>query len=148
MLSWLDDDDAPRILEHDAHRQPALVQLEANVLDWFRDWMGFPETTRGVLTTGGSMAAFNAVLCARERHLGTEVRSGVMYASTQAHHSLVKAARMAGVGRVTVSLRRSIMACKNRGQSALSGVSSERLAAAQALYAADALHHVVCASLR
>jgi aromatic-L-amino-acid decarboxylase len=76
---------------------PALVQLEANVLDWFRDWMGFPETTRGLLTTGGSMAAFNAVLCARERHLGTEVRSGVMYTSTQTHHSLVKAARMAGV---------------------------------------------------
>jgi aromatic-L-amino-acid decarboxylase len=43
------------------------------------------------------MAAFNAVLCARERHLGAEVRPGVMYASTQAHHSLVKAARMAGV---------------------------------------------------
>src|SRR5262245_14664627 len=49
---------------------PALVQLEANVLDWFRDWMQFPATTRGLLTTGGSMATFNAILCARERHLG------------------------------------------------------------------------------
>ena len=35
---------------------PMLVQLEANVLDWFRDWMGLPPTTRGLLTTGGSMA--------------------------------------------------------------------------------------------
>src|SRR4029453_9912006 len=33
---------------------PPLVQLEANVLDWFREWMGFPESTRGVFTTGGS----------------------------------------------------------------------------------------------
>ena len=41
---------------------PALVQLEANVLDWFRDWMGFPSTTRGLFTTGGSMSIFNAIL--------------------------------------------------------------------------------------
>jgi aromatic-L-amino-acid/L-tryptophan decarboxylase len=76
---------------------PALVQLEANVLDWFRDWMGFPDTARGLLTTGGSMAAFNAVLCARERHLGRDIRAGVLYASTHAHHSIEKAARLAGV---------------------------------------------------
>lgn len=44
---------------------PALVQLEANVLDWIRDWMGFPSTTRGLFTTGGSMSIFNAILCAR-----------------------------------------------------------------------------------
>jgi len=34
------------------HAAPALVQLEANVLDWFRTWMGFPPSTRGLLTTG------------------------------------------------------------------------------------------------
>ncbi len=76
---------------------PALVQLEANVLDWFRDWMGFPASTRGLLTTGGSMAGFNAIVCARERLLGDDIRSGVLYTSTQAHHSVVKAARLAGI---------------------------------------------------
>jgi aromatic-L-amino-acid decarboxylase len=76
---------------------PALVQLEANVLDWLRDWMGFPETTRGLLTTGGSMANFNAIVCARERMLGTEIRQGVLYASDQVHHSVMKSARLAGV---------------------------------------------------
>ncbi len=45
---------------------PALVQLEANVLEWFRDWMGFPRGTRGLFTTGGSMSIFNAILCARD----------------------------------------------------------------------------------
>ena len=55
---------------------PALVQLEANVLDWFRDWMSFPTTTRGLLTTGGSMAGFNALLCARERLAGIEPPRG------------------------------------------------------------------------
>jgi aromatic-L-amino-acid decarboxylase len=76
---------------------PALVQLESNVLDWLRDWMAFPASTRGLLTTGGSMANFNAILCARERHLGPDIRRGVLYTSTQVHHSVVKAARLAGV---------------------------------------------------
>jgi aromatic-L-amino-acid/L-tryptophan decarboxylase len=76
---------------------PALVQLEANVLDWLRGWMELPSTTRGLLTTGGSMANLNAILCARERLLGAELRRGVLYTSTQAHHSVLKAARLAGV---------------------------------------------------
>ena len=76
---------------------PALVQLEANVLDWLRDWMCFPASTRGLLTTGGSMAGFNAIVCARERLLGDDIRSGVLYTSTQAHHSIAKAARLAGI---------------------------------------------------
>lgn len=76
---------------------PALVQLESNVLDWFRGWMGFPETARGLLTTGGSMAGFNAILCARERDLGDDIRPGVLYTSTHAHHSIEKAARLAGI---------------------------------------------------
>jgi aromatic-L-amino-acid decarboxylase len=76
---------------------PLLVQLEANALDWLRDWMGFPESTRGLFTTGGSMATFNAILCARERQLGADIRSGVLYASDQAHHSVLKSAKMAGI---------------------------------------------------
>jgi aromatic-L-amino-acid decarboxylase len=76
---------------------PALVQLEANALDWLRDWMGFPETTRGLFTAGGSMGTFNALLCARERYLGVDIRKGVIYTSDQAHHSVLKAAKIAGV---------------------------------------------------
>jgi aromatic-L-amino-acid decarboxylase len=76
---------------------PALVQLEANALDWIRDWMQFPESTRGLFTTGGSMANFNAILCARERLLGPDIRTGVLYASSQVHHSVLKSARLAGI---------------------------------------------------
>ena len=76
---------------------PALVQLEANVLDWFREWMGFPEGTRGLLTTGGSMATLSAIVTAREKLLGERLRQGVLYTSTQAHHCVVKAAKIAGV---------------------------------------------------
>jgi aromatic-L-amino-acid/L-tryptophan decarboxylase len=76
---------------------PVLVQLEANALDWLRDWMGFPEPARGLFTTGGSMATFNALLCARERHLGADIRRGVLYTSDQAHHSVLKSAKLAGI---------------------------------------------------
>jgi aromatic-L-amino-acid decarboxylase len=76
---------------------PALVQLEANALDWLREWMGFPPVARGLFTTGGSMATFNAIVCARERHLGAEIRRGTLYTSDQAHHSVLKAAKLAGI---------------------------------------------------
>jgi aromatic-L-amino-acid decarboxylase len=76
---------------------PALVQLEANALEWLREWMGFPVGTRGVFTTGGSMATFNAVLCAREQYLGPDIRRGVLYTSDQAHHCVIKSAKLAGI---------------------------------------------------
>ncbi len=76
---------------------PALLQLEANALDWLRDWMAFPPETRGLFTTGGSMATFNAIVCARERYLGPEIRRGVLYTSDQAHHSVLKSAKLAGI---------------------------------------------------
>jgi aromatic-L-amino-acid/L-tryptophan decarboxylase len=76
---------------------PALVQLEANALDWLREWMDFPPATRGLFTAGGSMATFNAIVCGRERYLGAEIRRGVLYASDQAHHSVLKSAKLAGV---------------------------------------------------
>jgi len=76
---------------------PALVQLEANALDWLREWMDFPPEARGLFTAGGSMATFNAIVCGRERFLGAEIRRGVLYTSDQAHHSVLKSAKLAGV---------------------------------------------------
>jgi len=76
---------------------PALVQLEANVLAWFADWMGFPPSARGLLTSGGSLANFGAIVSAREKLLGPALRDGVLYTSTQAHHCIAKAAKLAGI---------------------------------------------------
>ncbi len=76
---------------------PALVQLEANVLSWFRTWMGFPPETQGILTSGGSMATFSAIVAARHKLLGADLRRGVLYTSDQAHHCVLKAAHLAGV---------------------------------------------------
>ena len=43
------------------------------------------------------MATFNAILCARERHLGPDLRSGTAYVSSEVHHCVFKAARLAGI---------------------------------------------------
>jgi aromatic-L-amino-acid decarboxylase len=53
------------------------------------------------------MATFNAVLCARERHLEADIRSGVLYTSDQAHHSVRKSAKLAGIMLDRVRLIRS-----------------------------------------
>ena len=76
---------------------PALLQLESNALNWLGEWIGMPAGTSGVFTTGGSMATFNAVLCAREKYLGAEIRRGVLYTSDQAHHCVHKSAKLAGI---------------------------------------------------
>lgn len=76
---------------------PLLAELEANVLDWIRDWMQFPATTRGLLTSGGSMSTWTAIVTAREWLLGADIRSGVIYASEEVHHCLHKSARLAGI---------------------------------------------------
>jgi aromatic-L-amino-acid/L-tryptophan decarboxylase len=75
---------------------PGLVQLERNVLSWFRDLAGMPETTRGVLTSGGSMANLTALVTARRERLPENFLSGTLYASDQTHHSVAKSALLAG----------------------------------------------------
>ena len=70
-------------------------QLEAAVVDWFRRWMGYPETAGGLLTSGGSAAALDAFVAAREA-AGHPERATV-YMSDQSHSAQVRAARIIGV---------------------------------------------------
>jgi len=75
---------------------PALAQLEASVLRWFADIVGYPREARGLLTTGGSLANFTALVAARRDRLSENFLRGTIYASDQVHHSVQKAAILAG----------------------------------------------------
>jgi aromatic-L-amino-acid decarboxylase len=75
---------------------PALVQLESNVIRWFCRFVGYPSGAGGVLTTGGSLANFTAVVTARKEKLTERFQNGILYASDQVHHSVQKAADLAG----------------------------------------------------
>ena len=71
-------------------------QLELTVLDWFRDWIGYPRGAAGVLVSGGSAANLTAIACARETLIGPMSPRIVAYASDQTHSSLARAARHLG----------------------------------------------------
>ena len=74
---------------------PGLVQLESNVIAWLCEIVGLPAGSGGVLTSGGSLANFSATVAARHR-LGERFADGTIYTSTQAHHSVARAAILAG----------------------------------------------------
>lgn len=79
-------------------------ELELVVLDWFRDWMGLPEGSGGILTTGGSGANLTAFVAARHAAVeaGGDLSRLTVYTSAQAHSSVTRAAWIAGIPRQNV----------------------------------------------
>lgn len=75
---------------------PAMAQLEANVVRWFCRFAGYGAGSGGILTTGGSLSNFSAIVTARREKLPEEFLTGSIYVSDQAHHSIEKAALLAG----------------------------------------------------
>lgn len=76
---------------------PALAQLEWNALRWVADQFGYPGAAGGTFTSGGSLANFSAVVTARLAILGSHHAQGRMYVTDQTHHSIERAARLAGM---------------------------------------------------
>ena len=92
---------------------PALTELELVVLDWFRQLAGLSDGWSGVLQDAASTSTLVALLCARERASGFAFAADGMqgtgprltvYASSQAHSSVEKAALLAGYGRNNVRM--------------------------------------------
>ncbi len=89
---------------------PACTELETHVMDWMAQMTGLPEAFRSSNTGGGviqdsaSSATLCALLAARERATaGASNRRGcdgrlAAYMTSQAHSSVEKAVRIAGVG--------------------------------------------------
>ena len=71
-------------------------QLELTVLDWFREWIDYPETAAGVLVSGGSAANLTAIACAREALVGPMSPGIVAYVGDQSHSSVARACRHLG----------------------------------------------------
>jgi aromatic-L-amino-acid/L-tryptophan decarboxylase len=71
-------------------------QLERTILEWFANWIGYPDTSQGVLVSGGSAANLTALACAREALAGAMSDDLVIYVSDQGHSSLARAARVLG----------------------------------------------------
>ena len=70
-------------------------QLECVVVDWFRQWLGYPDTAGGLLTSGGSAASLDALVAAREAAGYPENAS--VYMSDQSHGAHLRAVKIVGI---------------------------------------------------
>ena len=84
---------------------PGAVRMENMLLRWMCKIVGFPETALGNLTSGGSIANLMAITTARD-HMkikARDIEKSAIYLTHQAHHSIQKAIRIAGLDEAKLS---------------------------------------------
>ena len=77
-------------------------QLELTVVEWMREWIGYPVSAGGLLTSGGSAASVEALVTAREAAQHPD--RPTVYMSDQSHSALKRAASIAGVRRENIRI--------------------------------------------
>lgn len=87
-----------------SHAAPGMSAIEHGVTHWMTSLFDLGGQASGVLLSGGSTANFTGLVAARTSRLGDEFGSGVIYATRHTHHSVEKAARLAGFRRDQIHL--------------------------------------------
>jgi glutamate/tyrosine decarboxylase-like PLP-dependent enzyme len=85
---------------------PMATEIEAQVIRWLAQFIGYPTDCGGLLVSGGNMANLTCFLAARAARAGWDIRKqGVaggpplcVYASRETHTWIQKAADLAGLG--------------------------------------------------
>src|SRR5438128_9597640 len=80
---------------------PAPVEVERLTIDWIRQILGFNAGAGGLFVSGGPMANLAALAAARQTKDCSSGRFRI-YASSETHFSIVKAAALLGIGRENV----------------------------------------------
>jgi aromatic-L-amino-acid decarboxylase len=73
------------------------TQVELVVLDWFKQFLGYPAAARGILTSGGSEANLTALTVARERLDFDDRGRAVLFVTEHRHWSIDRAAKVMGL---------------------------------------------------
>ncbi|HZA38543.1 MAG TPA: aminotransferase class V-fold PLP-dependent enzyme [Candidatus Baltobacteraceae bacterium] len=81
---------------------PAPVELERLTIDWIRQILGFNAEAGGLFVSGGSMANLAAIAAARQAKDHSSSGRLRIYASSETHFSIAKAAALLGIGRENV----------------------------------------------
>lgn len=81
------------------YASPGAVRMENILLNWMSGLIGYPNTSSGNLTSGGSISNLIAVVTARDAFniKPGEIEKTVVYLTSQAHHSMEKAINIAGL---------------------------------------------------
>ena len=91
---------------------PMATEIEAQTVRWIAELIGFPSDCGGLLVSGGNMANFVCFLAARAAKAGWDVRKAglrgdspplAVYASTETHTWIQKAADLFGLGTDAIS---------------------------------------------
>ena len=75
---------------------PVFAAMENDVIRWLCGAFGYPDGARGILTSGGSISNFSALVTARTAKLPENFLDGCIYVTDQTHASVAKAAGLAG----------------------------------------------------
>jgi len=75
---------------------PGMSAIEHGMVRWMASLFDMGDSASGLIVSGGSMANLTAVVAARTARLGDEFTKGVIYVTRHTHHSVEKAARIAG----------------------------------------------------
>ncbi len=83
---------------------PGAVRMENMLIDWIASVVGYPKTTVGNLSSGGSIANLIGIVTAREalQLKAKDFERSVIYLTDHVHHSIDKAIRIAGLNECIV----------------------------------------------
>ena len=81
------------------YASPGAVRMENMLLKWMAEIIDYPQSAGGNLTSGGSLANLIGIVAARDEFdlKGHDLEKTVIYLTKQAHHSIEKAIRIAGL---------------------------------------------------
>ncbi len=75
---------------------PGMSAIEHGMVQWMTSLFGLGDRASGLILSGGSTANFTGIVAARTARLGDDFARGVIYVTPHTHHSVEKAARLAG----------------------------------------------------
>jgi glutamate/tyrosine decarboxylase-like PLP-dependent enzyme len=109
---------------------PGAVRMENQLLRWAADLVGYPAAAAGNLTSGGSIANLAAVATARDAHglRGEDYARAAVYLTAQAHHSLPKALRIAGMAEAQLRTVALDERCRMRPDALAAAIAADRAA--------------------
>jgi glutamate/tyrosine decarboxylase-like PLP-dependent enzyme len=82
-----------------AFASPGAAMLEQRMVRWMSELVGYPESSGGDLTSGGSIANLSAIVTARETMniRARDIEKSCVYLTEDAHHCIDKSMRAAGL---------------------------------------------------
>ncbi len=72
-------------------------QIELIVIDWFKQMLGLPPESAGVLVSGGSVANLTALAVARRAIADDHIEKSIVYLTDQTHASVERGLRLLGI---------------------------------------------------